>query len=806
MAFIPSANAQNLSRQTAIEPNLILEIDGIPIIFGSQDISKVWKFNDGFEFDTPNLRFDTPFPDPNSRDYINLEKTSKNISQQVLPDKKGTSSTLSLDIALIDFNGEVTELFKAGNNVEDIIGQRASTYIGFKQGAHPTDSIPLLDGYIQMIKPVAGGYILTVAHSENKKRQNLFEPYTATLSAIIDDAVTVIPVSSTKQFIEPADALTSYIQIDDEIMEVVSVDSATQFTVVRSRLGTLAASHEGEVDIVSIYELIGDAIDLSLRLYLSGGDEYYQTLSPTSFVQVNSELVDNSIFFQDISLEDDINVTVGDTINISGSVSNDGMYTILSIVNVSNGSYLTTVESLVFESPTAATIDFKSLYNTLGEGCGLTPFDVDIATHRNEQSENSSSFPIYTARLKEAISAKEFVDGELYYPAGLYSIMRSAKISCAFTKPPLVNEQSILFNSENILNIQNINVTRSVNSYCYNEIAWRFDQSVKDDAFKAGVLNVNPGAKERVDKTRHTLKIDSVGLRRNADTVSLIDRQTNRFYQRYQYGATLYAGIQVHFFDSWNLEVGDVIEFGGEDVQIPDTNAGTTYTPRKYLEIINKQQNIETQVISFDCLETGFDLNARFGVFSPASNITSNSSTTKLELELSYFTGQVVTERQKWQEFVGERIRVRSEDYSYDEITTILSLAPENDEVLNIEALPSAPLEGYVIEIPRYDESSADIDAIYKGRYTYANEQKVVASVVDSQVFDLDDASNYKTGMLIQVKAENYANDTGDAGVEILTVVGNTITLVEPLDFTPLAGYLVERLTFGDGNFVYKLI
>jgi len=300
--------------------------------------------------------------------------------------------------------------------------------------------------------------------------------------------------------------------------------------------------------------------------------------------------------------------------------------------------------------------------------------------------------------------------------------------------------------------------------------------------------------------------MDSVGLRRTADTTSLIDRQTNRFYQRYQYGATLYAGIQVHFYDAWNLEVGDVIEFGGEDVQIPDTNTGTTYTPRKYLEIINKKQNIETQVISFDCLETGFDLNARFGVFSPASNITANSTATRLELSLSYFTGQVVRERQKWQQFVGERIRVRSEDYSFDEITTILSLAAENDEVLNIEALPSAPLEGYIVEIPKYDESSAEIDELYKGRYTYASEQKTVSAVTDAQIFELDNASNFQAGMLIQVRAEDYTNDSGDNGVEILTVVANTITLVEPLDFIPLVGYVVERLTFKDGNFAYKLI
>lgn len=810
MAFIPSETAQNTSQQSVIQPILILEIEGIPVLFGSQDISKIWRFDEGYLFDD-GLRFDDVVQDDSSRDYINLKTTSKNVSQQVFPDREGTSSTLVMDIGLIDFNGEVTELFKQGNNVEDLLGQKASVFVGFKGTAHPEDSIPLLNGYINKITPNQGGYVVNVAHSENKKRQKIFKQYTSTLTSSITDVQTTIPVTSTNNFLESADSLTSYIQINDEIMEVVSVDSETQFTVVRSRLNTVASTHSNDDDISSVYGLSGNAIDLSLKLYLSGGDEYFDTITATSFNQVNSDLIANTIFFQDILLSSEFNVFAGDTILSSGATNgaNNGTFTISEVVEVSNGSYIVcSGAGFVLETTTSASIQFKSQYNVLpvGAGCGLDPFDVDIQSHIDELNENSASFPNYQFYLKDDIEAKTFVDKELYFPSGLYSINRKAKISCRFTRPPLANENVPVFNSENIINIDKIKVTRSTTNFMYNSIVYKFEKSVRDDEFKAGNISVNPTAKARTDNIDHTLTIESEGLRRNADTVSLIDRQSNRFYQRYQYGAIAYNNIKVLFKDAWNLEIGDVIEFGGTDVKIPDLQNGTTYTPRKFLEIISRDINLETQEITFNCLETGFDLNARFGVFSPSSYITANSTTSKLELELSFFTGSVITERQKWQNYVGERIRVRSEDYTFDEIVTIDSLAPENDEVINVSPPLSSVSAGYLIEIPTYDETSDEIDETYKKRYTYTNLQSVITSVTDAQTFEVTDGTQFKAGGLIQVRAEDYSDDSGDAGEEILSINVNEITLVNALDFTPSVGYVVEKLTYLDDGFRYSLI
>ena len=808
MAFIPSAAAQRIVRKTNIEPNLILEIDGIPIIFGSRDILVDWQFDDGFFFDS-GLFFDTPVPDPNSRDYISLQGTSRSISNQVLPDKSGTSSTLTMKIKLIDYKGEVTEILKSNNNVEDLLGKRASVYVGFRQLSHPENSIPIMDGNIQSIEPEHGAYMLQIAHSENKKRQEIFETYTSQLSGAIDDTTVTIPVDSTANLFTSADAMTSYIRIDDEIMEVVSIDSAIQLTVIRSRLNTIAASHDLDADVASVYELTGDAINLALKLYISGGDEFYQDLTPTSFLDLGSENVANAIYFK-ITNVNDLNVQIGDSISVTGATNaeNNGTFTITDIEEFESGSYIVCQDAgFVLESVTSALVQFKSQYNVLSEGLGLTPFDVDINNHQNEFALNSASLPEYTFYLGEEINGKDFVDAELYFPSGIYSIIRGAKIGCKFTRAPLSSEGTVLFNSSNIIDITKIKTQRTTARFRYNSVVYKFEKSVRDGEFKAGVINVNPTAQARIDNTRDTLKIESTGLRRQGDTTSLIERQTNRFYQRYQYGATIYKGVKVLFQDAFNLEIGDVIEFGGTDVLIPDLTAGTTYTPRKFLEIISKKQDIISGVISFDCLETGFDLNARYGVISPSSFITSNSTTTELELELSFFTGQVVTEREKWEGFVGERIRVRSEDYTFDEIVTIDSLSNTNEEVLVVTpALSMAPVAGWLVEIPQYDESDASIDAAYKARFTYNNYEDTIVSVTNDSTFEVNEGSQYEAGMFIQVRSQDYTNDTGDFGVEIASVSTNTITLLEDLPFTPAIGDAVFKLNWKDAGQVYRFI
>ena len=809
MAFVPSDNAKQLAKQSVKELNLIVEIEGIPFIFGSQDISRLWKFDDGFEFDTTGLRFDTAFPDPNARDYISLKKTSKTISQQVLPDKKGTSSTLKMDIELVDIDGFVTDLFKANNYVTDIIGQKAEIWIGFKQGSHPEDSIKVISGYLTAIKPTQGAYIITVSHSENKKRQQLFNVYTSQLVSGIDDISTTIDVGNTSKFIEASDSIESYVQIDDEIMQVTSITDSTM-TVIRSRLNTIASSHDIDADVSSIYGLSGNAIDTSLKLYLSGGDEYYTSITATSFNDVNGITVLNSIFFLDTDVISDLGVTEGDSMTITGAsnTSNNGTFTVDNIFSVSNGTYIISDNSgFTVETGSSATVQFKSKYNVLNEGLGLTPFEIDIATHEQELSQNFASLPSFQFYLKEEINAKDFIDGELYFPSALYSINRNAKISCKYLKPPLANEITPQITSDNIIEPSKIQVIRDVNKFNYNAIVYRYEKSVLNDKFLAGNINTNPTAKATTDNTNHTYQINSDGLRRTSDTNSLIDRQNTRIYQRYQYGATLYKGVQISFGESWNLETGDVVEFGDTGLMIPDTNAGTRYTDRRLVEIINKSMDFTSGKIMLDLLETGFNLDLKYGVFSPASLLTANSTTTQLELKLSFYTGDVSTEREKWQNYLGKRIRVRSDDYSFDETVTIDSFDNINNELINITpALSLAPSEDYIVEIPLYDESDAESDSEYKERYTYQSHQAIITSVTDDKTFDVATPERFIEGGRLYVHSPDYTNTSFDNLSTIDTIVGNTITLTSDLPFTPLINDEVENLTFKDGLDGFRLI
>ena len=802
MAFIPTKAASNAAKQIAKEPNIVLVIEDIPFKFGSQSTDIRWRFDQGFLLDD-GLFFDSVVQDPNSKDYISIEGggTSKTISQQVSPDKGGRSSSLTMSIEIVDINGEVTDIFKAGNYVQDILGQKASIYIGFKGTDFESDYVPVLHGYIDSIMPKHGSYVVNISHAENKKRQEIFNVYTSVLTASIDDLVTTIPVETTKDLIEPVDTMTTYIRIEDEIMQVLSFTDTT-IEVNRSVLGTLSTSHDDEAELSSIYGFQDDAITLALKLYLSGGDEFYSENVPTTTIgEVNGSAISNSIFFNDVYLEKDLGITTGDIISITDSANgNDGTYTILNIVNVENGSYLIADNTLNVETTLGPLVNFKSKYNVYGEGLGLTPFEVDVPTHEEEYNQNSSSLPIYQFYISEEINGKDFIDTQVYFPSGLYSISRNAQISCKFTRPPLSVETLPVINETNIIKPQSITSSRSTHRYFYNSVVYKYEKSPRDEEYKFGNIALNEDSRNRVQKEISQLTIESDGLRRSGDTTSLINRQTGRFFQRYQYGAREFKNVQVLFEVGWNLEVGDVLTFGSPNLQIPDLDAGTRYTDARLVEVVNKSMDFTTGMIKLHLIESGYDIQGRYGVFSPSSFITNQSTTTKLVLTKSFDTGVFFAEREKWQEYVGERIRVRAEDYSFDEVTTISGLDPANQEALFIDPPLSSVAANYLVECPTYSPDPL-VDRAYKLRYTYNAAQVEVTSVTSDSVFEVDDVTNLIVGGTIIIRDEDYTEVSSRR--EIQDITANTVTLTEDSDITVTVGKKVDNYTFPDGGDAY---
>jgi poly(A) polymerase Pap1 len=83
-------------------------------------------------------------------------------------------------------------------------------------------------------------------------------------------------------------------------------------------------------------------------------------------------------------------------------------------------------------------------------------------------------------------------------------------------------------------------------------------------------------------------------------------------------------------------------------------------------------------------LNTAFDLDSKFGVISQASNLKDESSTTKLYLQKSFGTTATQSETDKWEDYVGSKVRVFNDDFSVLEEVTITGIDPVLNDVLNV--------------------------------------------------------------------------------------------------------------------------
>src|SRR3972149_5101873 len=123
MSIDLTLNARNASEQLVIEPQLVLEIDGVPTIYGARRIQKYIRIGD------PGLEIGDSwriggFNDADDQDdLISLDGTTTQISQQLNPDKAAVQSVSSMQVKLLD-DGSITELMSPGFVVTDLMYRR----------------------------------------------------------------------------------------------------------------------------------------------------------------------------------------------------------------------------------------------------------------------------------------------------------------------------------------------------------------------------------------------------------------------------------------------------------------------------------------------------------------------------------------------------------------------------------------------------------------------------------------------------------------------------------------------------------
>lgn len=799
-------------QSTSKTPILIMEIEGVGS-FSSTQVSKYASYGDAIYYGDSGLYYGGLIDDLDIKSWIDLSRSSNQITQQLIADKGGFSSVTNFDVAVIDKGGKVSEMIKSANLVPDILSCKARLYLCFDGAGHPHDSVLFFAGIVSGA-PAGAGYIkFNLSSPEKLKNLEIFPKVSTVSTAIISSIDTTITVESTSDFMthDASNGLRTYLILNDEIIEYAGKTSTTFTGCVRGQFNTIAAGYAINQNIESAYRLIGNLRDLALRLMLSGKNTNYYESGVISGVNVyGSEYISNAVFIDDLNFKNIYGVVIGDSITISGDAisSNNGTATIIDIGTTATATYFILNRSLLDSG--VATFSLLSQYSVYPKFAGLemTPDQVDVQEFIDKYNRFSASFFSYDFFIKDAIKGSDFINQQILYPSGCYALPRKAKTSIGITIPPLAQSETKTISWENVTNASAIVIERSINQNFYNAVIYKYDLDQVDDKYKRGKIRQSSDSTNRIKIANKPLTIEADGIRYDGNFNSLFIINGRRFLDRYQYGAQSLE-LDVLFGEAFGIEIGDTVIFQGAELKVSDTTTGNRdFVPRLF-EVVNKTLRLSGQPIRLKLLDTAFSLNGRYGVISPSSKIDVGSTASTLRLKRSFGTTLTsVTEGFKWRNLIGQTIRVRSKDYSFDQQSIITAIDPTNSNGLLISpALSPAPSENYIVEVASYGTGTDfRFNSLCKALYVFFDYQISVATGISQTQFTVSGGalSKIKVGYVVKIHDTTYTNESTERLVTDVT--GVTITVEDVLGFIPSAGQKIELLGFADGGKPYRIL
>lgn len=830
MTFDITAKTQQALAGVNVQPSLVLEIDGVDEIFGAVEVLRLIRIGD------PDLEIGNAWkiggttPIEDQEDIVSIESGSgTQISQQLYPDKGSVSSVSSVQLALVDRGLVVTRLISPGVVVDDILGRKATLWIGFKGTAYKEDFIPIFSGIIDEAEAGPGLVKLNIAHPEQLKRQEIFVPIDVNLAEELDSVETAIDLDDASNLLDAvtgpdgtedtglSGAINFYIQVEDEIIQYTGITGNQLTGCVRGALGTVAATHafddDGNLPGKSLVKLEGPAIELALKIMLSGvNGPYVEDLAVKRYLHPNPLItVENSIFFEGVNLNRDYGVSIGDFVTTTGATNganNVSAKPVTEIVVTEDGSYAV-IDDVTFveESDTAAVASFRSQFDTLGEGLGLKPDQVDVDEHIFWNNFQLASLS-YRFILTDKINGKDFLDKEVYMPIGAYSLPRQGRASMGYHVGSVVRGTLKVLNRHNIKDPDKIRQRRTINRNFYNTIIYKFDKHPITGKFSSGAIVTSADSRAQIPVGTKAFTVESAGIRRNLSGAALAASIAGRYLIRYQLAAEFYEDIGVLFKDGYNLEPGDVVLFDPTGLKIPNLMDGTRTKPPKIFTVINKKIDLKTGDCRLSLVDANFDQNERYGSISPSSLIVSGTET-ELVIEDSYgelFPGH---ESLKWEDYLGLPIIVHSPDWSFEEEVILLSIDPANRYKLNLD--PSTPLSvpptaGFIIDIANYPTGTdPNTNALYKAAHAHLSQTVEIATGVSATQFTVapGDVGSFQVGKYVRVHDADFGNDSGE--LRVTDVTGVTVTVESTMGFTPDNTMVAESLPFADGQASYRI-
>lgn len=813
MALPITETLRTLLEDGNLSLQLILEVEGWPTL-SSNPVGAYPVFGDDIVFGEEGLFFDSVFLDESILPYIDLEKSTSQITQQLQADKGGSQSVTSFDVSIVDKDEYITELITPNKIITDVLGVPARLYLTVDGAGHPKDSVLFFSGIVAGVSSGAGYVNVNLASPEKLKNLDIFPKLSTELTAPITNVATTINVASTENFVLPADSgtLRTYLLLNDEIIEYTGTTSTSFTGCIRGQFDTIAAAHSTNDNIESAYRLVGNLRDLSLKLMLSGINEPYA--SDLDIVSINTYgpyTYANSIFVTRFNFDQYYGAVAGDSLTISGASvpANNGTFLITAIETTDVGSVIT-VDGTLSTEGSGATFSITSKYAVLPKFCGLemTPDQVDVSEFESIYNTFSAQFFNYDFFIKDTLKGSEFINTQILYPSGCYALPRKAKTSLGITTPPLAQYETKVLNEENVINASSLKINRNISNNFYNAVVIKYDLDQVEDKYTRGKIRQSTDSTNRIHVANKPLAIESDGVRFESNFDGKFNIIARRALERYQFAAES-LDIMVQYATGFSIEIGDTVVLEG--LQISDTKSsnGTRGLQPRIFEVTNKVLNTKGNPIKLTILDTAYSLNGRYGVISPSSKIDSGSTTTVLKLKKSFGTLlSTRSENYKWRNLVGLKVRIRSDDYTFDEERVISSLNPVDDDSIIISpALPSAPLENYLVDIVPYPQNTDVTDqAFSKALYVFWNNFVLVASGISQTQFNVAPSAlpDLAVGYTVYTHDRLYNNKSVERIITDIT--GNTVTVDGALGYVPAVDDMVEILGWPDGGAGYRIL
>lgn len=741
MSFEITDTMLAFSEKKNIEPMLVIDIEGTNVLFSTEVIKTRVKIGDpGLEiggFVIGGLRPIGLEDGVIQKDYMSLEGTTTTIKQAINPDKGISQSISNMTISLIDFNDEVTALITPDETQSpafDLLGREVRVWLLFKETSWKDDAIIIFRGFISNIKSGAGLVKLNLQGGDLKKKSAVFKKATTELSSSITAGSTSLPVLDTNDFLLPVigpdlvndPSLKFFVRIDDEIIRYETTAPSSFGTLTRGALGTTAASHDNEASVDSFYELTGNAVDIALKLMLSGvNGPFIEDIEFTNFNFVTGALsFPDSLFFNGVNAEQEFGVVVGDYATITGSGfggNNVTLSKVLAVEKIDQGSIVTLDDTLTTELATSAVVAFRSQYDTLGEGFQMSGYEVDIRGHLEVQSFFWSSYALQFY-LKDTIQdGKKFIESEIYLHGGGFGVPIESRAGVNVHSPPIPGRILKTIDVDNVKNPDKLILERTFEKNFNNVVAVAYDEDILDDQFNKIKNVVSATSLARIPIGGKLLNIKAKGLKSAFAAVTNIDLATTRRLNKYQFGAETVNSIEVLPKTGFNLSVGDIVLLDMKSLKISDIKNGNRDGQKRLFQIQNKTFDIKSMSIKIDLTDTSFDADQRFGLIGPSSRIKTGIGLDSFIIEETFNSDFGVNEFKKWELLKDAGVLVRSADFTVIGQSKIKSLI--GNTVTLETPLAFTPAAGYFMELDEYDNQNDDV----KVRYTFMNDAATFA-------------------------------------------------------------------------------